>query len=233
MSKVLVYGSPLSTYVRTVILLLESIGIEYQTHSVDFLRGENRLAAYLAKNPFAKMPTLEIDGGLIYETAAITDYLDTVFAGGRFTPTDPLLRARMRQIMGIIDHYLYPHITTIVMQRLVIPSQGGRTDLSAVDRAIDPLKTAIEAIETLVKCDLYLLGSNASIADFYLVPIFGYLAQTQDFAVIMARSPKLQVWWRLCSKSSLVKKVCNDPVTENHTPRQFDFIDLVRFPNQS
>jgi glutathione S-transferase len=208
MSKILVYGSPLSTYVRTVQLLLESIGIEYQTHSVDFLKGENRLATYLSKNPFAKMPTLEIEEGLIYETAAITDYLDTVLANGRFTPTNPLLKARMRQVMGIVDNYLYPNVITIVMQRSIVPSQGGQTDLSAVNKAIEPLKIAIDAIETLTTCDLYLLGSSVSIADFYLAPIFGYLAQTPEFAVTVAQAPKLQVWWRLCSQSSIVKKVC-------------------------
>jgi len=37
--------------------------------------------------------------------------------------------ARMRQIMAIIDSYLYPNaILTIVIQRLIVPSQGGKTD---------------------------------------------------------------------------------------------------------
>jgi glutathione S-transferase len=119
------------------------------------------------------------------------------------------------------------------MQRLIVPSQGGQTDLSAVNKAIEPLKMAIEAIETLATCDLYLLGSSVSIADFYLVPIFVYLAQTPEFAVTMAQAPKLQVWWRLCSQSSIVKKVCNDSVTGSHTHRQFDLIDFVKFPNLS
>jgi glutathione S-transferase len=208
MSKLLVYGTSLSTYVRTVQLMLEEIGVEYQTHSVDFLQGDNKLPAYLAKNPFAKMPTLEIEEGLIYETAAITDYLDTVLANGRFTPVDPLIKARMRQIMGIIDHYLYPNLITVVMQRLIVPSQGGQTDLVTVNEAIGPLKTAIEAIESLVSCNPYLLGSKVSISDFYLVPVFVYLVQTPEFIVVTDRAPNLRAWWEQIGQSPIVKKIC-------------------------
>jgi glutathione S-transferase len=208
MSKLLVYGTSLSTYVRTVQLLLEEIGAEYRTHSVDFLNGDNKLAAYLAKNPFAKMPTLEIEDGLIYETAAITDYLDTILANGQFTPTNPLIKARMRQVMSIVDNYLYPNLITVVMQRLIVPSQGGQTDLVAVNKAIDPLKTAIGAIESLVTCNPYLLGNKVSIADFYLVPIFVYLAQTPDFAVVTDQAPNLRAWWEQIGQLSIVKKIC-------------------------
>jgi glutathione S-transferase len=209
MSKLLVYGTPISTYVRTVRLLLEEIGVEYQLQSIDFFQGENRSAAYLAKNPFAKVPTLAIDRELIYETTAITDYLDTVFANGRCSPTDPMLKARMRQIIGIVDNYLNPTaIGTIVWQRLIVPSQGGQTDLVKVNSAIEPTKTAIGAIQSLAMCNPYLLGNTISIADCYLIPIFIYLAQTPEFEVVMAPAPKLQGWWERVSQLPIVKKVC-------------------------
>jgi glutathione S-transferase len=217
MPKLLVYGIPISTYVRTVRLLLEEVGVEYQIQSIDFFQGENRSAAYLAKNPFAKVPTLAIvennsaaiDEVLIYETTAITDYLDTVFADGRCSPTDPLLKARMRQIIGIIDNYVNPTaIGVIVWQRLIVPSQGGQTDLVKVNSAIEPVQTAIGAIESLATCNPYLLGNTIGIADFYLMPIFVYLAQTPEFSEIVARSPKLQSWWDRVSQLPIVKKVC-------------------------
>ena len=209
MSELIVYGTPVSTYVRTVRLLLEEIGIESQLHSIDFFQGENQSATYLAKNPFAKVPTLAIDRELIYETTAIADYLDTVFADGRCSPTDPLLKARMRQIMGIIDSYLYPTaIGAVVWQRLIVPSQGGQPDLAKVNSVIEPMTTAIGAIESLATCNPYLLGSSMSIADCYLIPIFVYLAQTPEFSVTMASAPQLQGWWERVSQLPSVKKVC-------------------------
>ena len=103
MSKLLVWGTPVSTYVRTVRLLLEEIGADYTLQSVDIFNGETQSAEYLAKNPFGKVPTLEVNGELLYETAAITEYLDTTLGDRKFSFSDPMLQARMRQIMAIID----------------------------------------------------------------------------------------------------------------------------------
>ena len=209
MATITVYGTPVSTYVRTVRLLLEEASSEYDLKSIDFFKGENDSSEYRAKNPFGKVPTLEVDGELLYETAAITDYLDTVLASNKFSPSNPLSKARMRQIMAIIDSYFYsPAITTIVIQRLIVPSQGGKTDEDAVKNAIAPAKTAAEAIESLTVGSPYLLGSELSIADFYLIPIFIYLSQTPEFDAITAQTPKLRTWWDEVNKLKSVKQVC-------------------------
>lgn len=209
MAKLTVYGTPISTYVRTVRLLLEEAGADYTLQGVDIFKGENESAEYLAKNPFGKVPTLEVNGEVLYETAAITDYLDTSLADRKFSPSDPMRSARMRQIMAIIDNYLYPSaITTIVIQRLIVPSQGGETDEDKVKNAVAPAQKAAEAIESIAVGSPYLLGSEVSIADFYLIPIFIYLWQTSEFETITAQTPKLRTWWDKVSQLPLVKKVC-------------------------
>ena len=209
MAKPTVYGTPRSTYVRTVRLLLESAGTDYNLKEIDIFNGENKSADYLAKNPFGKVPTLEVDGELLYETTAITDYLNTVFAANKFSPSNPLHQARMRQIMAIVDSHLYPAaILSIVIQRLIVPSQGGKTDEDNVKNAVAPAQTAVEAIESLTVGSPYLLGSEISIADFYLIPVFTYLSQTPEFDSITAQAPKLRTWWDEVTKLPTVKKVC-------------------------
>src|SRR3712207_6711043 len=98
MTQITLYGTPISTYVRTVRLLLEQAGVSYDLKSIGIFNGENQASEYLAKHPFGKVPTLEADGEVIYETSAITGYLDTVVANNKFSPADPLPRARMQQI---------------------------------------------------------------------------------------------------------------------------------------
>ena len=123
MPKITVYGTPVSTYVRTVRLLLEEVGADYDLKSVGIFNGENTSAEYLAKHPFGKVPTVEVDGEVIYESAAIMSYLDTILVDGKFSPADPLSRSRMHQIISVVDNYLYPSaILTIVIQRLIVPS---------------------------------------------------------------------------------------------------------------
>jgi len=209
MSTLILYGIPISTYVRTVRLLLEGASADYTLTGVNIFNGESQSADYLAKNPFGKVPTLEVDGELLYETNAIVEYLDAVVADRKFSPSEPLLQARMRQIMAIIDSYLYPAaISTIVIQRLIVPSQGGKTDEALVQSAIAPAQTAVGAIEALAVGSPYLLGSEIGIVDFYLIPIFVYLSKTPEFAAITAQAPKLRAWWDHASQLPAVKKVC-------------------------
>jgi glutathione S-transferase len=205
----IVYGTPISVYVRVVRLLLEAVGADYTLQDIGIFNGDNTSAEYLAKNPFGKVPTLEVDGTVIYETVAIADYLDAVVADHKFTPSDPLTRARMRQIMAIVDSYFYkPSIGTIVIQRVIVPSQGGQTDEEAVKGAIAPAKTAAEAIEALIVGTPYLLGSEMTIADFFVIPVLVYLSKTPEFAAITAQTPKLKTWWDQAKELPLVKKVC-------------------------
>lgn len=208
MATLTIYGTPISTYVRTVRLLLEEAGADYNLEDVGIFNGDNQSPEYLAKNPFGKVPTLAVDGEMLYESPAITGYLDETVANNKFTPSDPLQRARMRQIMAIVDNYLYSAvISTIVIQRLIVPSQGGQTDEAQVQDAVAPAQKALAAIESLIIGDPYLLG-HASIADFYLVPIFVYFSQTPEFETATAQTPKLSAWWKKVSQMPSVKKVC-------------------------
>ena len=44
---------------------------------------------YLALNPFGRVPTLVHDGFVLYETTAITRYIDEAFGGTRCSPAMP------------------------------------------------------------------------------------------------------------------------------------------------
>ncbi|WP_017302133.1 glutathione S-transferase family protein [Nodosilinea nodulosa] len=199
MTQFTLYGPALSTYVRTVRMVLAETNTPYDLKPVDIF--SDRDPAYLAKNPFGKVPTLEIDGEALYETCAIVEYLDTVAGDRAFTPTDAMGQARMRQIMAIVDSYLYaPAIGTITIQRLIVPSQGGQPDEAAVAAATPKVKTALEAIEAIAPCSPYLLGEAITLADFYLLPIMVYLSKTPELAAATSQTPKLKDWWASLSQ---------------------------------
>lgn len=194
MTQYTLYGPTISTYVRTVRMILAETNTPYDFKEVDIF--SDREPEYLAKHPFGKVPTLEVDGEALYETCAIVEYLDTVVGGRGFTPADPMGQARMRQIMSIVDSYLYtPAITTITIQRLIVPSQGGQADEAAVADATPKAKTALEAIEAIASCSPYLLGPTITLADFYLMPVMLYLSKTPEFAALTSDSPQLNAWW--------------------------------------
>jgi glutathione S-transferase len=201
MAQFTVHGPALSTYVRTTRMILEATNTPYELNSVDIMSGEQNAPDYLAKHPFGKVPTLEIDGQYLYETCAIAEYLDAAVNNRGFTPDDLMLQARMRQIMAIVDSYLYgPAISTITIQRLIVPSRGGETDTAAVEAAIPKVQTALKAIEAIATCSPYLLGADVTLADLYLLPVVFYLSNTPDWDAVISETPQLKTWWDQASQ---------------------------------
>lgn len=198
MTQFTLYGPTISTYVRTVRMVLAETNTPYDLKEIDIF--SDRDPEYLAKNPFGKVPTLEIDGETLYETSAIVEYLDTVVGNRVFSPANALSQAHMRQIMAIVDSYLYaPAIGTIAIQRLIVPSQGGQTDAAAVAAAVPKVKTALEAIEAIATYNPYLMGEAVTLADFYLMPVMLYLSKTPELEAATSQTPKLKDWWALVS----------------------------------
>ena len=196
MAKPVVYGPRFSTYVRSVLLALEEKGAAYEVEEVNILEGAHQTAEHVARHPFAKVPAFSHDGFDLYEVCAILSYVDAVFPGVGLQPDDARARARMHQVMGIIDSYAYPaFITQIVIPRVVVPMMGGETDEAAVKAALPQAEKCVKALENIVGSNKFMAGSALSLADLHLVPVYDYLSQTPEGETLLANAPGLRGWW--------------------------------------
>jgi glutathione S-transferase len=193
---VVLYGPAYSTYTRTVRLALEEKGVAYDLREVDTLAGEGQKAEHLARHPWGKVPVLEHDGFFLYETVAITRYVDEVFPGSALQPTDVQRRARMAQACAVLDNYgWWPMVITIFVQRVVVPMRGGAPDQAAIDVALPQAERVLAAIEGLMDGEEFLLGGALSLADLHLVPILDYFARTADGRKAIEPHLRLSAWW--------------------------------------
>src|SRR5580693_6107258 len=99
MSRPIVHGIDGSPFVNSARLALEEKGVDYQFAEMPCGTGAHKAPEHLARNPFGRIPVLEHDGFLLYETQAIMRYIDRAFAGPPLQPADIRLAARMDQIM--------------------------------------------------------------------------------------------------------------------------------------
>ena len=67
-----------------VALMLEETGLPYEVVPVDTFRGEQHAAAFKALNPNAKVPVIETEGGVVFDSNAILLHLAETT--GRFLP---------------------------------------------------------------------------------------------------------------------------------------------------
>lgn len=94
---------PLSSYSRKTTIGVGLRGDDIELVEIDAIGGGLRTEAFLALNPFGKMPVLETDDGAVYESTSILEYLE---ARGpqRLIPAAQAHRARHFDRLG--DHYL-------------------------------------------------------------------------------------------------------------------------------
>src|SRR6266436_8342781 len=126
MSEFTVYSIPGSPFGRAVLTTLEEKGASYRFSPL--APGTLRSPEHLARHPFGRVPVLEHNGFLLYETQAILRYLDRVLPSPRLTPGDLQRAARMDQAMNVNDWYLFQGVgNVIIFHRVIGPRLLGRS----------------------------------------------------------------------------------------------------------
>jgi len=200
MTKPILYGPQISTYVRSARLALVEKDVAYELRNVDIMAGEHRQPAHLAQHPFGKVPVLEHEGFSLYETCAILRYIDEAFPGPRLQPGDPRSRARMTQAIAVIDAYAYaPIVQQIVIPRFLAMRAGTKPDEAALEAAVPAARQALAALEALMVGEFF-VGKALSLADLHLVPVCDYFRQTPEGESLLSGTPKLTRWWATMSR---------------------------------
>ena len=101
--------------------------LDWHSHYVDILKGEQFSAAFLALNPKAVVPVLVDDGFVVPESTIICEYLEDRFPAHPLHPADACARARVRAWTKAVDEELHPAcsaITYIVSHRHTLLRNG-------------------------------------------------------------------------------------------------------------
>ena len=135
----------LYTYFRSsaayrVRIALNLKGIEAEQVPVHLMKdgGQQRMPAYLAKNPQALVPALELDDGtMLTQSLAIIEYLDQIKPEPRLIPADPLMAAKVRAVALAIACDVHPlnNLRVLELSEGSVRPQpgGGRRLVSALD----------------------------------------------------------------------------------------------------
>jgi glutathione S-transferase len=192
-SNVTVFGAGYSVYVRIVRMVLHEKGVPYELVPVDIFAEEGVPQEHFARQPFGRIPAFEHDGFTLYETGAITRYVDEAFAGRALQPSGLRGRARMNQIIGMLDSYAYvPMVWDVYVQR-VEPEEVA--DEARIAAGLEKARTFLQALSTLAGDGEWLAGHDVSLADIHAAPIFALFERAPEGAALLASFPAIQRWW--------------------------------------
>lgn len=207
MSGVRLFGLERSVYTRIARLALEEKGVPYVFNEVEIFGQEGVPAVHWLRHPFGRIPVLDDGGFELYETSAITRYVDEAFAGSSLQPGDIHVRARMNQIIGMLDAYAYrPMVWGVFVQRCCPPSTGGVAAEDVVADSLLSANTCLLALDRLAGFDPLLLGEKISLADLHAFPMLRYLSLAAEGGDLLAGYPRIQAWLeRLCLRPSVLR----------------------------
>jgi glutathione S-transferase len=194
MSEFTVHSIPGSPFGRAVLATLEEKAASCRFSPV--APGTFRSPEHLARHPFGRVPVLEHNGFLLYETQAILRYLDRVLPTPALTPADPKCAARMDQVMNVNDWYLFQGVANvIVFHRVVGPRVMGLTpDEAAIEAAMPKARAVFEELARRLGEQPYFAGDAVSLADLLVAPQIGFFTQTPEWSMLVAPHKNLVVW---------------------------------------
>jgi glutathione S-transferase len=205
MSEFVIYGIPGSPFLRSACLGLEEKGQPYRIERLADMRGETHRSLH----PFGRMPTVDQGSFRLYETQAILRYVDALFPKPALQPTQPRAIARMNQIIGINDWYLFPQVARIIVfNRIIGPALlGMRPDETAIAAAVPDARLCLGELDRLVDGQPFLAGEHLTIADLMLAPQVYYLAATPEGAAILKATSLLSWLGRMNARPSMMATV--------------------------
>ncbi|MER9839851.1 glutathione S-transferase family protein [Mesorhizobium australicum] len=203
MGKPVVYGADYSVYVRIVRLALEEKGIAYDIVPVDIFAEGGAPAWYGKHHPFGRIPAFEHDNFRLFEASAIARYVDEGFAGPALQPTDPLARATMNQIIGILDAYAYrAMVWDVAVERL----QKTEPDVALIANGLRQAETVLKVLTSLKAQGPWLLGNQLTLADLHAAPIIAYFVKVPEGHNLLTQFAGIwDLYLRMAGRPSFVR----------------------------
>ncbi|KAH8304371.1 glutathione S-transferase 1-like [Drosophila kikkawai] len=188
MTKLILYGLEASPPVRTAKLTLAALGVPYEFVEVNTLAKENLSEAFLKKNPQHTVPTLEDDGHFIWDSHAISAYLVSKYGkNDNLYPKDLLQRAVVDQRLHFESGVVFANGLRSITKPLFA------SGLTTIPRErYDAIIEIYDFLETFLKGQDYIAGSQLTIADFSIISTLSSLEAFVD--IDPAKYTRVTAW---------------------------------------
>lgn len=191
-----------------ILWLMEEMALDFEVARRSFFDKSLRAPEYLAISPAGRVPALEIDGRVIHESGAITEYLCAT-------------RGRFGRVPGDADwvdwlqwlHFaetIGQHLANLTQQHIALREDWMRSP-TVMRLEAKRLEKALEVVEAGLGAHDWLLPSGFSAVDCAV----GYDAMIARRFVAFERLPRVAAWLSRCeARAAHVRAVGRDGPAE-------------------
>src|SRR5574343_894266 len=190
------YSAPRAPNPRRVAMFLAEKGIEVELLSFDLLQGQQRSADFLQKNPFGRVPALELDDGrILTETRAICTWLEGRYPEPNLMGQDFEEHAFIEMADRRVEWYLFArighcirhtHPGLAVLEQPQFPDYGQSEGLK--------MREAARWLDDTLAQQPYVAGDRFTIADITAFCALEFARGLMKFVPGAEDMPHLQAW---------------------------------------
>ena len=157
-----------STNCDRVKIVLAEKGLAWESIWVKLGKMEQKSPEHLQRNPYGKIPVIDDDGKLLFESCIINEYLDEKYPNPPLMPKDPAKRAKARILIDYgMGHFDAPYQRL----RMELIKDAKEQNQQVIATAKAELKKLLQRLEDEIGEQQFLLG-DFSLVDADLLPRF-------------------------------------------------------------
>lgn len=198
MSKFELISFELCPFVQRSVITLKKKNVEFDIKYIDL---KDKPGWFLKISPLGKVPVLNVNGTILFESAVINEFLDDVTDGSSL-PNDPLEKAQYRAWIEFSSQ-LIMDLFRMIMQK----EEDGFNKLKS------NFLEKLSRLEAEIPGGEFFNGESFSLVDASIAPAFTRtLLCEQIFDVdLLSPTPKVKLWAsKLCEKEYVKKSVKSD-----------------------
>ena len=186
------YFHPMSGNSRRVLLVATHLDVPLERVVIDLTKGEQRGSSHLRRNPNGRVPVLEDDGFLLWESRAIMQYLADKTPGQTLLPTEPHSRAEVNRWLFWCAAHMAPANALLVQENFVKGLTGrGPADPAEVARGEALFAQAAPVLDEHLASRMWVAQDRVTLADYSLAAGFALAGPAR---LPIAGYPNLRAW---------------------------------------
>ncbi|MEX3773265.1 glutathione S-transferase family protein [Pseudomonas sp. MYb118] len=199
-----IWGRKNSSNVRKALWAAEELNLPYESIDAGGAFGVVDTPQYRAMNPNGRVPVIEDEGFVLWESNAIVRYLMASHAGyTAWYPTDLKARAIAEQWMDWTTSSFAGPFRTVFWGVLRTPAE--QQDWPAIHAAIKECDTLLAMADEALALKPYLSGDEIGMGD---IPLGSFIYAWFEMPIERAPQPHLEAWYaRLKARAAYKKAV--------------------------
>jgi glutathione S-transferase len=190
-----IYGRASSYNVQKVMWLIGELSLPHVRIDVGGKFGGLDATEFLAKNPNGKIPVIEDDGFVLWESNAIVRYLAAKYAAGTWCPSDPTVRARADQWMTWASGELHAGFMGIFWGYW--RTRESKRDWTAIKASQDQCSREFTLLDRILVEQPNLSGDRLTMGD---IPAAAMLYRYFTMGLEIPHLPNVEAWYARLSQ---------------------------------